>query len=125
MASLLARQAVAQWATLINNKERYYYAKAMDIFYAMDLEDQKSLLRFFSEETKNTVWESKVEDNTQYAGVIRSILFYYSGNPDSKQPSKEDFKKLLGKWLRIHEKVKKKVIIKREAKSFEKELEAL
>lgn len=123
MASVSARDVTTRWVSLINGKERYYYTKAMDLFYSLELDDQRSLLRFFVEETKTSKWEAKLDDSTQYASVIRAILFYYSGNPELKgEPTKEDFRTLLGKWIRAHEKAKKTVIRKR---SFIKELEAI
>lgn len=128
MASVLAKEAVKSWISLLNNKERYYYAKAMDVFFSMKLEDQRSLLRFFSEETSNKDWQDKIddgEDSTQYSSVIRGILFYYSGNAELKEPTKDEFKSLLGKWIRIHEKAKAKVLSKKEKEDFSKELEGI
>jgi len=123
MASVSAREANNRWLRLINNNERYYFSKAMDVFYSMEEEDQRSLLVFFAEQTKTPSWETKAEDSTQYPSVIRAILVYYSGRKELSQPTKEEFKELMGKWIRIHEKAKKKVILKRESKDFKKELE--
>ena len=76
------RRLSLDWIRLIKNEERYYFIKAMDIFYGMPENHQRGLLGYIAHEEDMNKWLDKLEDNTQYPDVIRSILFYYTGRKD-------------------------------------------
>jgi hypothetical protein len=86
-----AKRKMMHWIRLVTQQERYYFAKAMDLFYQIPSEYQKAMIEFFAERESNNKWLEKVDDDTQYRDVIRSILFYYSGSEDAGQPNKRQF----------------------------------
>lgn len=86
-----AKRKMMIWIRLVTQQERYYFAKAMDLFYQIPAEYQRALIEFFGERESHDKWLDKVDDNTQYRDVIRSILFYYSGSEDAGQPNKRQF----------------------------------
>lgn len=89
------KRSLVTWLGLINNKERYYVAKAMDIFYEMPAAHQDGFLRFVVGEMPNTRWEKLIEDPSQFLDAMRSILYYYSGRKALGEPTREEFKSLL------------------------------
>lgn len=86
-----ARRIILDWIRLVTQQERYYFAKAMDLFYEIPGEYQRAMIEHFGEKEGCDKWLEKVDDNTQYRDVIRSILFYYSGVEDAGQPNKRQF----------------------------------
>ena len=87
------------WVQLIKSEEAYYLPKAMDLFYAMPYPHQKAFLEFISTEIPNKRWEDMVKDDTQYLDAIRSILIYYTGRQEFKQPSTHDFALLIRDYV--------------------------
>lgn len=86
---------------LINDESAsYFMVKIMDIFYKFPLEHQQGLLEYIAEEEDEERWLDKVDDETHYTGVLRSILFYFSGRKDLDQPSKEELKQHIGGYLK-------------------------
>lgn len=83
-----AKAVLVDWMKLIRSEERYYFPKAMRLFYQMPFAYQKGFVQFFAEKHEMPKWLDKVDDNTQYPDVIRSILFYYSGRKELEQPFK-------------------------------------
>ena len=94
------KRGVLDWVKLINSEERYYFVKAMDIFYEMPENHQRGLLGFLAHEIDMNKWLDKLEDSTQYPDVIRSVLFYFSGRKEAGQPCKNDLKLKLGEYLK-------------------------
>lgn len=94
------RRIIVEWIRLVTQQERYYFAKAMDLFYEVPGEYQRAMIEFFAEKESQDKWLEKVEDNTQYRDVIRSILFYYSGSEDAGQPNKKQFIVGLGEFIK-------------------------
>lgn len=97
------KRSVLKMVRLINAEERYFFVKAMDVFYEMPANHQHGFLSYLANEVDMKIWLDKVEDSTQYPDVIRSILFYYSGRGDLGQPSKSDFKSKLAEYLKSAE----------------------
>ena len=89
------------WLVLIRNvKERYYLAKALDLFYALPALHQKNLLLHIVKEIPNTRWEALTSDYTQHIDAMRSILYYYTGTEMAGDPTRAQFADLLKGYLK-------------------------
>jgi hypothetical protein len=90
-----AKKGIIKLMNLIKNDERYFFPKAMDVFYELPAGHQKSMLSFFADKEDESKWRDHLNDDTEYPRIIRSILFYYSGREDLGAPSKAEFRKNL------------------------------
>jgi hypothetical protein len=91
---------ILAWIRLITEDQRYYFVKAIDLFYELPDLHQKNLIEFFGEKAENESWTEAASDNTKYIDVIRNILFYYSGKEKVQQPNKNAFASILGEYLK-------------------------
>lgn len=94
------KRVFLDWIRLINSGESYYFPKAMELFYELPANHQHGFLNFIANEVDIGKWQDKLDDNTQYPDVIRSILFYYSGREKSGDPNKEEFKMQIAEYLK-------------------------
>jgi len=98
-----AKNLILGWIRMVkmfDTSLRYYFPKAIDIFLKLSIQHQYGLLKFFTEDIKSSKLTNKIQDNTQYVDVMRSILFYYTGSKDFGQPNREEFCSLLGRYCR-------------------------
>lgn len=91
---------ILKWMRYIQDDERYYFSKAIEIFSELSASRQAIIIRHFAEKEEQKFWLENAEDSTRYRDVLRSILFYYSGREKIGDPSKEIFKKELGSILK-------------------------
>jgi uncharacterized protein with ParB-like and HNH nuclease domain len=92
--------SLLQWIRLIQEDSRYYFVKAVDIFYELPDIHQKNIIEFFADEAEQEIWKDSALDSTKYLDVIRNILFYYSGKEKLQHPNKKVFASLLAKYLK-------------------------
>lgn len=101
--SPLVRETKIQILTLIKlirSDERYLIPKSIDLLSKMEIEYQRELILYISKFNEVKFWKDAAEDSTLYLDVFRSILFYHTGRKDLRQPTKEDFVKLLADFTR-------------------------
>lgn len=84
----------------ILDKENSYVAKFMDEFFELPLIIQKNILGWVATELDREDWLAWIEDETLFLKTIRAMLFFYTGRDDLKQPCREDFKKMIGEYIR-------------------------
>ena len=94
-----SKKIFAQWCGLINREDRYYFSKAIDLFYALPSSVQYEMLKFYCESLDKKKWLDKCEDETQYIDVVRGLLYHFSGREDAGQPSKKEFGRKLAEFL--------------------------
>jgi hypothetical protein len=107
---------------LIDNGEKYYFAKAADLFSDLPARHQSAFIKYFADKVNVKFWLDNWHDSTQYRDVLRSILFYYSGREKAKDPNKKEFRNELMEFMRSDE---FKSGVKHEAKEFKEGLESL
>lgn len=95
-----AKQIFLNWIRLIKSNESYYFPKAMELFYKLPANHQRGFLTFMATEVDMNKWIDKLDDDTQYPDVVRSMLFYYSGREKSGDPNKEEFKMRIAEYLK-------------------------
>lgn len=88
---------------VLKSEQRYQMAKIIDHFMKINSDYQKEMLLYIEKFNGNQFWKESIPDSTLYLDVFRSILFYYSGRTELKQPSKEDFIKILVDFARSDE----------------------
>lgn len=123
---LLAKRVLSKIVSLLNDeKANYYFLKTIELFEKMPTFYQKSFLDFFAEEYKDQAphWTEMAQDETQYLPMVRSILFYFSGNKKASHPCKEDLLSALGEYYRSSYFENTETAI--EAANFKEELETL
>lgn len=102
--SASAKTSILEWIRLIKavdqGRTKYYMPKAIELFLTLPDVYQYGLLKFVAERLENDIWLEKIQDNTQYIDVLRSILFYYSGQQKAAQPCRLDFNNCLGEYVR-------------------------
>ncbi|NBW98904.1 hypothetical protein EBR03_04970 [bacterium] len=100
---VLAKKALSKIVSLLNDeKANFYFLKTIEIFEKIPSLYQKSFLNFFADEYKDNAphWKEMAQDETQYLPMVRSILFYFSGNKKAAHPSKEDFLAAIAEYYR-------------------------
>ncbi len=88
---------------ILKSDQRYQMPKVIDRFVKIQEDYQREMIRYIEKYVGNNFWKESAEDSTLYLDVFRSILFYYSGRSDLKQPSKEELIKLLVDFARSEE----------------------
>lgn len=114
------KEVVIEWCGLINREERYYFAKALDLFYDLPSEVQFQLLRFFTEEMD---WKKYEVEEANYIDIMRGILHHYSGREDAGQPTRREFGRKLGEFLKSS--FYREAGVMKEADDFMKELKSV
>lgn len=100
---LLAKRVLSKLVALLNDeKTNYYFLKTIELFEKMPSFYQKSFLEFFADEYKEKAphWTEMAQDETQHLPMVRSILFYFSGNKKASHPCKEDFLSAIAEYYR-------------------------
>lgn len=117
-----SKRVFSRWITLINEEEKYYFAKAIDLFSDLPARHQTAFVKYFAEKTNNQFWLDNWADSTQYRDVVRSILFYYSGRERAGDPNKKEFAEELRNFMKSDD---FKAGVKHEAKEFKEGLEMI
>ncbi len=86
-----AGRVFLSWISLIKEDSEYYFAKAMDMFYDLPSCHRKAFLSYIVNFVDNEDWADKLDDETHYPEVLRSVLFYYSGREQKGEPCLKDF----------------------------------
>lgn len=93
-----AKKVFVRWVRLINAQDRYYIAKALEIFMELSAGHQRGFLSYIVEQIPRETWEKALPDPTQYLDVMRSVLYYYSGRETLSEPSKKQFGNLISEY---------------------------
>ena len=117
-----SRVILTRWVRLIRENEKYYFAKAMDLFSSLPMKHQAGLIKFLGERENQKFWTDNFADDSRYREVMKSILFYYSGRDKVGDPSKERFVKDIAAFIKSKE---FKTDAVAEAKAFTEGLEKL
>lgn len=101
-AASVSGKTLLSWVRMIKEGDnlRYYFTKAVDQFLLLPSKHQYGLLKFVLDGLGETSLVEKIEDNTQYVGVLRSLLFYHSGKKELDQPCRESFAAKLAQYYR-------------------------
>jgi len=121
---ILAKRALSKIVSLLNDeKANFYFLKTIELFEKIPSFYQKSFLEFFADEYKEKAphWQEMVKDETQYLPMVRSILFYFSGNKKASHPCKEDFLSAIAEYYRSNYFENTQTVI--DAVAFKEELE--
>lgn len=85
---------------LLRSDERYLIPKTIDLLSKIDIDYQREFILYISKFNEVKFWKESADDSTLYLDVFRSILFYYTGRKDLRQPCKEDLMKVLADYTR-------------------------
>jgi hypothetical protein len=122
---VLAKKALSKIVSLLNDeKANFYFLKTIELFEKIPSFYQKSFLEFFADEYKDNAphWQEMSKDETQHLPMVRSVLFYFSGNKKASHPCKEDFLAAIAEYYRSNYFENTEAAI--EAVNFKEELEA-
>ena len=96
MLSNEEKRLALDWITLINNDERYYFVKALDLFYAFPIEIQRRMVIHYARAAAES-WS--YDDDLKLLDSMKSILHYYTGEKALAEPSKIEFLTLFKEFI--------------------------
>lgn len=119
------KASIDLWKDICVYDHRYYFVKAMDIFYSWPLSYKREFLHFVTERCENPKWRDMLEDETLYADVLRCILNCFTNEKTEHPYFKKRLARIICDFVKSDGFKRAEANIKEDSESFLNVLEAL